>query len=693
VNLAFAREKRLLLGLVALLAPLPLPFNDVVSWPYVGAYAAGLGYFLWRSLRGREGWLAPWMMNLIGVAYLPFFFVDLRFLSGGRLVGPVVHLALFAILVKLFSLRRERDKWQALVGIFFLFLAAMATSVHPSVVVYLAVFVAAALLLLTRFAFFHLLAGFGRHDPAGARVPMRGFVLLAALATVVLAVPLFALLPRVTNPYFLGRGAGTGTVIEAMGFTDEVTLDSIGRIRESREVALRARFDGPPLDPDLRFKAATFDLYDGHRWQKTGRLGMVRKHDDEPLRLSATRPRQWVDIWLQPLTERSLPLPVGTVTVNVARRGLELGRGGTVGLQVPLRDALEYSAGVAADAAQTAPPPGAAPGEPTLDLTGVSPRMTALAAQAMGQGSPLERARRLESYLAREYSYTLDFVGRDAANPLEAFLFTYKTGHCEYFASAMVLLLRSQGIPARLAAGFLGGEYNPLSGYYIVRQSNAHAWVEAYLPDAGWSEFDPTPPAGRPATEPSSLWNLADQTWDLVVFRWDRYVLTYGFADQVQLFVTLRQLWGELWDLARHRGAHHPIAAPPAGVAAAPTAAAEPAIAAGGSRLATVALVLLLLAVALVLIARYRPPFTATRAYRALRQALARAGLPAGAAVAPLALRGAAASRYPAAAAPAARVIDFYLRESFGDEALADEERSELRDALQEATRALRRAS
>lgn len=95
---------------------------------------------------------------------------------------------------------------------------------------------------------------------------------------------------------------------------------------------------------------------------------------------------------------------------------------------------------------------------------------------------------------------SLTLVGCGGDHPLEDFLFRYKSGHCEYFASAMVLLLRSQGIPARLVTGFLGGEYNRLEGYYVVRQVNAHAWVEAWIEGEGWRTFDATPPDGRPGS-------------------------------------------------------------------------------------------------------------------------------------------------------------------------------------------------
>ena len=129
----------------------------------------------------------------------------------------------------------------------------------------------------------------------------------------------------------------------------------------------------------------------------------------------------------------------------------------------------------------------------------VTPRIAALAAQAMGQGSDATSARSGWSTTWRRATPTpRDFVGRSGQLALEDFLFRTRRGHCEFFATAMVVMLRSQGIPARFVTGFLGGEENAFEGYYVVRQSNAHAWVEAWFPDRGWQVFDPTPASGRP---------------------------------------------------------------------------------------------------------------------------------------------------------------------------------------------------
>ncbi|RPH57052.1 DUF3488 domain-containing protein, partial [bacterium] len=533
--MSFGRQKRLLLGWLALLAPLPLPLNGVVSWPPVALYLIGVGLFLRRANLDPPRWLPLWGMNVLGVAYLPLFLLDLLVLSAGRLVAAVLHLCLFAVLVKLFSLSRERDKWQASIGIFFLFLAAMGTSVHPTIVLYLIAFLSLVLLLFTRFAFLHVLASFGRDDPTLARIPLRGFLALAMGASVLLAVPLFLLLPRVRSPFILGGGTGMGTVIEAAGFTDEVTLDSIGLIRESREVAMRMIEEGG-ADPDreMRFKAATYEVYQGRSWRRSPQRSQLRRSQGVRFRVGGERPAGWAKIWLQPLRSESLPLPVETVVIEPLATSLTIDQGGAVSLGFSPLEVTEYRVGLASRPLLTGSVP-SGPNDGALDSSGITPRITELAARVMGEGSAAERAQRLERYLMDSYGYTLDFQGRSDDNPIEDFLFRYKSGQCEYFASSMVLMLRSQGIPARLVTGFLDGEFNPFEGYFVVRDSNAHAWVEAYLPDQGWRIFDPTPPAGRPSDSGTGLTGFLRQGWDFLVFRWDRYVLTFGLYDQLRI--------------------------------------------------------------------------------------------------------------------------------------------------------------
>jgi hypothetical protein len=335
--------------------------------------------------------------------------------------------------------------------------------------------------------------------------------------------------------------------------------------------------------------------------------------------------------------------------------------------------------------------------EATLDRAGVSERVAAVAAQVMGAGPPLERAHRLERHLATSYRYSTEFVGRSGQLPLERFLFEERRGHCEFFATAMVVMLRSQGIPARLVTGFLGGEPGTFEGYYIVRQGNAHAWVEAWIPQLGWRLFDPTPAAGRPGATSDGLAALFGQAWDYMLFRWDRYVLTFGFYDQLDLLMRARSLWASLWRL--FEGDSEEAAKPADEPAALLVAEAETAAATAGSgwRDWIPWLGGLLLFAALAAAAWWRWSAasrrrTATETYRRLRDRLQRRGLQVPSSLPPLRLAASAAATFPAAAAPTDRLIHLYLRESFAGEELTAEELGEAADSLRAVTRVLKKA-
>jgi transglutaminase-like putative cysteine protease len=144
-------------------------------------------------------------------------------------------------------------------------------------------------------------------------------------------------------------------------------------------------------------------------------------------------------------------------------------------------------------------------------------------------------ARDLQAYL-RDMEYTTDLPApsSNTANVLDEFLFDWGRGHCEYFATAMVILMRAQGIPARIVNGFVGADYNDVGEYYAVRQANAHSWVEVFFPGPGWVRFDPTP-GGMPEINTSgALWKL--QMWiDNMRLTWFRWVIEYDLEKQVSV--------------------------------------------------------------------------------------------------------------------------------------------------------------
>jgi transglutaminase-like putative cysteine protease len=181
-----------------------------------------------------------------------------------------------------------------------------------------------------------------------------------------------------------------------------------------------------------------------------------------------------------------------------------------------------------------------------LQVPQLDPRIKKLAEKIVEKShNEYDRAANIELYLKSHYAYTLDLTGRKTDDPLAYFLFERREGHCEYFAAAMTVMLRDLGIPARYVGGFLPGEYNDLGGDYIIRASDAHAWVEAYFPGYGWITFDPTP-AGNGKRK--GLLARMGLYWDWFQFAWDEWVINYDFGHQINLAQNVQKTsrdWGE----------------------------------------------------------------------------------------------------------------------------------------------------
>jgi transglutaminase-like putative cysteine protease len=504
---------------------------------------------------------------------------------------------------------------------------------------------------------------------------------------------LFAALPRVGTPFLSGPGGGRapGGQLSLAGYSDQVTLDSIGRLRDNREVALRLDYSGRGPSGEVRLKGGTYERFRNGQWLPSPASPRSLRPSGGSLTLASGSVVGEVTVLRMPIGARSLPMPVEALRLDNVPRRLTLDRGGSLSLPRPPRDRLDYVVALGASAVSTAEEPEAGSGAATLDLAGMTPRMASLASTVAGTGPAAEKAERLERYLIDNYDYTLELLGRPGGEAIDRFLFEDRRGHCEYFASALVLLLRTQGIHARLVTGFLGAERNALD-LWVVRQGNAHAWVEAWIPGEGWRVLDPTPPGGRPgAGGTAGLLSAARNLYDAMVVQWDRYVLTYDGDDQGERVQGLVDRVTALW--RRWRGDDAPaLAAAPAADGPATADAATSGPAEGGPR----ALPLVVVAAALALLAgaawqRLRRPVDATHAYRRLRRRLAAAGLAVGEATGPLALARAAAGGLAAAAGPAERIVDLYVKESFGGVPLDDGERASLGPALDEVRRAVRR--
>jgi transglutaminase-like putative cysteine protease len=179
----------------------------------------------------------------------------------------------------------------------------------------------------------------------------------------------------------------------------------------------------------------------------------------------------------------------------------------------------------------------------TREIVGLSPEVTELA-QSLTQGSTtrLAKVQAVMDHLGG-FAYTLEQPQSqrvlDGADPLEGFLFDTQAGHCEYFASAAVVLLRQVGVPARLVNGYYGAHYNSVGEYYAVRQADAHSWIEVNFGRLGWVTFDPTPPGGRTSGDDAPWWPAVSEWVDAVRNAYLDWVIDYDLGKQITLFENL----------------------------------------------------------------------------------------------------------------------------------------------------------
>jgi protein-glutamine gamma-glutamyltransferase len=524
----------------------------------IGAAGAGLVVLAmlasWWLERARErGVVRAWMAwGLVGAAAVAIA-MDLVYLAATALDG-MVHLLLFLILGRLFLRRSLRDLRDAGFLSFFLL---VATSSATFSVGFLFVFMTFLLLATWMLMLHHVVAETERAgDPEGrasaARVAFRGRLarvsLVGAASTFVITGMLFFVIPRMGQATLPLRTKFNRMVT---GFSDRVELGAFGEIESDKTVIMRVYVAEDTPAPELlslRWRGIVFDRFDGRTWAagRSERVPVRRWPNGRfPLATPLGRgPLFKQDIYLDPIgtdivfaAPRALRIMLPTGVVQVDDMG---------SLSVPnLSDRLHYQV----ESELEMPPPrlvegrGAGAGMSDamrrryLQLPVLSPRLARLARDAtVGSRDPYEGAVKLTQFLSTRYRYALA-KPETSRDPLEEFLFTRGSGNCEYFAAAMAVMLRTLGVPARVIGGFQRGEWNPYGRYFMVRLSDAHAWVEAYFDGPGWVTFDPSPRGSAMFDDQPSALALY---LDAARMRWYRYVVNWSLQDQ-RLFASTVQ--------------------------------------------------------------------------------------------------------------------------------------------------------
>lgn len=479
-------------------------------------------------------------VTAVTLAYIGFYPIDYQFVSH-EFLQATVHLVFFLAVMKILTARSNRDYLYTAAIAFLEILAAAILSANVNFFLFLALYLLFGIAAFTSAEIRRSM----QKEPQVARSGMRhchsrlaGLALSLTAGILVLTAGLFVILPRaaimrrmVSHRYHLP------------GFSNEVMLGQIGEIKNDSRAVMHVRPDGDPLPPNLKWRGAALSEFDGKRWFNPRAAdqhirvqeGWIILADDSQRRRLGKRLAYRVDLnavdsdglfiagrpeFLQ-LSQRNL-LRTATDSYHLGYIPFETMRYGVSSFP----DNGEPWPGVPLIAAQTR--------QEYLRLPAIDGRIPALAnGWAGSQPSDLERAQSVENHLRNDFGYTLELPAKGAGDPLADFLFVRKKGHCEYFASAMTVMLRSLGIPARMVNGFQSGTFNPLTGQYVIRASDAHSWVEAYLPSRGWTTFDPTPPDPQP--RPASVWAKFSLYMDAADTWWQDWVLSYDLGRQLMI--------------------------------------------------------------------------------------------------------------------------------------------------------------
>ncbi len=560
----------------------------------MGLWVLGVGAVLINAWLIWMNWFVPLprlIANLVTLGALALTLLQVR-----SNVTPVLAVGMFLVLlqiIKLFEQRYNRDYAQLLVLSLLLMVAASINTASLlfgiMLIVYLFLSLYCCLLFHLKVETDHAKQVLGlreearnlatlRQDQRFLTRSMRRLTLVVAVVSVACAVVVFVFFPRGAGANFIGP-LQFKAVQRMTGMSEQVSFQQLARISQNTEVVghVWVWHNGQLVQGtrELMLRGSTLDIYTGAdrrngawRWVH-GRPGaqppVERIAAQTPLLLPRGKVRTpSADTWrqrilLEPTDTRLIFGLAGMseftpLSDSIAARYEE--RDETLHSIEPMRHRLEYEV---VSRGKLLPPDLKALAEEPIQSR-IDPKIAEFARRPEVSGknakgplaaqrdpkaltTPLDAqiAKNIAAYLQKNYAYTLDLTDAKrirGEDPLVAFLYQLKRGHCEYFAGAMTLMCQSLGIRARMVIGFACNEYNRVGGFYVIRQSQAHAWVEALTPQ-GWQAFDPT--SGRQAQGQghASTWRQFKQLFDYIEFTWANSVVAYDQDNRQNLITGL----------------------------------------------------------------------------------------------------------------------------------------------------------
>ncbi len=494
------------------------------------------------------------LWTVISLGAFVFFIADYLFVSGNVLGAGARFLSTLAV-IKLYGLKTNRDHVILYSIVFFQLIAAAASTVSPLFFAVLAVFTITA---IWGMVVLNMQRDYEEKSNATTPIPKNLFgsrfftiTVLITITSILITFMLFFFIPRIGIGFFKPKTLNT---IKMTGFSDTIFLGALGPVKKDSTIIMRVSLpsitDTGRRPSGFYFRGSALDRYDGTEWTKTSSKKSLLVKDGSggfrvPKRPRASTVRRSAlleqRIMLEPLETDVIFAVTPWVRVSGKIRHLTTDNSGTIYLPTPAYRRITYSVWSMPMAESTSSSE-LAPSELSRYLqlpSKLSKQVRELAlsvTKEAGEGT-LEKARAIERHLKTNYKYTLNPPRGEIAEPLENFLFSTKRGYCEHYATSMVIMLRTIGIPSRMVTGFLEGQWNKYGQYLQVRQQDAHTWVEVYTEDRGWTRFDPTASAGLAPFEITSTLSLY---LDSLRWRWNRYIVNYSLSDQVAISIKIK---------------------------------------------------------------------------------------------------------------------------------------------------------
>ncbi len=523
-----------------------------------------------RRRAKRTGKKMLLLKNLFIALLLIFLLIDTLFISLSLLTSAI-RLLLFAQVLKLFDLKDTRDLLQMKIIVFFQVLSSAATTTNLSLLPLFGIYFVLSIWWIMLFHFREEAktarekAGYRIRPSEVRRLATPMFFITTGILSLVsffLSLIFFFIIPRVGVGLFTHEDT---TQIRVSGFSEEVDFGDIGSVKLDPTIVMRVETAGlssPPKKP-FYWKGKVFDYFDGFRWQNTYKKKKSTAGRNPSLYLSNAQREYLIkqNILLESLDARILFAVPIVYNVEGLDSSVRIDEDGTISLSAPPLKRIDYTAySYPEGLTDKFYPLNTIKGRPISPVSITDKRylqipygMNRVAKLAeditKGLERPEDKAIKIEKYLKQKFTYNLNAIW-DVKRPLNSFLFNVKEGYCEQFATAMAILLRSVGVPARLVTGFLEGEWNRYGGYFLVRQRDAHSWVEAFLPGKGWVTFDPTPSIETPLTG-TDIFATAALFIDYIKLKWNRYIIRYSFEDQKMLVTKVRDKTLNLKNLSR----------------------------------------------------------------------------------------------------------------------------------------------